>query len=209
MTRGGRRAYDPPMRGSLQLTRWLAILLLLPVAGGVARAQRHERKRVERAEILTMEGEWRQAQLSEDIPAMDQLLADSFLGITASGQVVTKNQQLDRMRSRQLAITKLDMADTKIKISGNLAVVTSLARLEGTANGSPLHGFFRYTRVYNRVQGVGWKITNFEATRVPDDAVLAGMKINGPQAGVGAPPAASPSSLPASRVESSSPKPQS
>ena len=156
-----------------------------------------------------MESEWRQAQLSEDIPQMDQLLSDNFLGVTAGGQVVTKNQQLDRMRSRQIAISKLDMVDTKIKISGNLAVVTSLARLDGTVNGSPLHGSFRYTRVYQRSVGVGWKITNFEATRVPSDTALLGVNTSGPQASAQAPPGASPSSLPASRVEPSSPQPQS
>ena len=156
-----------------------------------------------------MESEWRQAQLSEDIPEMDQLLSDDFLGITAGGQVVTKSQQLDRMRSRQIAISKLDMADTKIKISGNLAVVTSLARLDGTSNGTPLHGFFRYTRVYQRLPASGWKITNFEATRVPSDTAVLGMRTTSPQASVAAPPGASPSSLPASRVESASPRPQS
>ena len=209
MTLGGAGAYDPPMRGFLHQSRWLAVSLLFLVVSGAVSAQRHERKRAERAEILAMENEWRQAQLSEDIPEMDQLLSDNFLGITAGGQVVTKNQQLDRMRSRQIAISKLDMAETKIKISGNLAVVTSLARLDGTSNGSPLHGYFRYTRVYQRSPGTGWKITNFEATRVPNDAALLGVRASGPQASVAAPPVASPSSLPASRVESSSPRPQS
>ena len=209
MTRWGAGAYDPPMRGSLHQSRWLAILLFLSVAGGVAWAQHHERKRVERAEILAMESEWRQAQLSDDIPEMDQLLSDNFLGITAAGQVVTKNQQLDRMRSRQIAISKLDMADTKIKISDNLAVVSSLARLDGTSNGSPLHGYFRYTRVYQRSPGAGWKITNFEATRVSSDTALLGVRASAPQASVAAPPVASPSSLPASRAEPSFPRPQS
>lgn len=152
-------------------------------------AQRHERKRAERAEILSLEGRWRQAQLAEDISAMDKLLSDEFLGITASGQVVTKMQQLDRMRSRALDITRLEMADTKIKISGNLAVVTSLANLEGMSEGSPLHGEFRYTRVYQRVPGDGWQITNFEATRVKG-AGPAGT----PQASSAAPPASAPNS---------------
>ena len=209
MTRRVRRAYHPRMRGSRRQMRPLVLLLLALLASGAVCAQRHEGKRVERVEIRAMEAQWRDAQLSEDIPAMDRLLSDNFLGITAAGQVVTKAQQLDRMRSRQIAISKLDMVDTKIKISGNLAVVTSLARLDGTANGTPLHGSFRYTRVYQRASGDGWKITNFEATRVPHDLGMYGASINPPQASVGAPPAAVPSSLPASRVGSSSPRPPS
>ena len=209
MTRRGKRAYDPPMHGSCRQMRPLAVLLLLLIASRAGLAQHHERKRVERVEIRAMEAQWREAQLSEDISAMDRLLSDDFLGITAAGQVVTKAQQLDRMRSRQIAISKLDMADTKIKISGSLAVVTSLARLDGMSNGAPLRGYFRYTRVYQRAPGDGWKITNFEATRVPNELGRYGASASSPQASVGMPPAAVPSSLPASRVESGSPRPQS
>ena len=184
-----------------------AVLLCLTSSAG--QAQRHERKRVERAEINALEQQWRQAQLAEDIPQMDHLLADDFLGITAAGQVVTKAQQLDRMRSRQLDITRLDMADTKIKISGSLAVVTSLVRLDGTADGAPLRGYFRYTRVYQREPGDGWKITNFEATRVPNGAGVYGPDATSPQARSSMPAASVPSSAPASPARSASPRPQS
>ena len=127
-----------------------------------AHGEHRERKRTERAEIINLEGRWRQAELAEDVTTMDKLLSDEFVGVTASGQVVTKIQQLDRMRTRSLDIKKMELSDTKIKISGNLAVVTSMADLDGTADGSPLQGAFRYTRVYQRVPGDGWKITNFE-----------------------------------------------
>lgn len=189
--------------------RWFVVFAWLSTLGNLAYAQHHERKRTERAEILAMETEWRQAQLTGDTTAMDQLLADDFLGVTAAGQVVTKAQQLDRMRTRQIALAKMDMAQTKIKMSGNLAVVTSVVMLEGTANGAPLHGEFRYTRVYQRTPGSGWKITSFEATRVPDQVGLHGTGVTSPQAGAGMPPAAAPSSHPASLARSGSPRPPS
>ena len=158
----------------------------------------HERKRVELVEILSLEEKWRQAQLSDDTSTMDRLLSDEFLGVTASGQVVTKLQQLDRMRKRSLDIHQLDLSDTKIKISGNLAVVTSLAQIEGMADGSPLHGAYRYTRIYQRQTGDGWKITNFEATHVGRGGP--------PQANSGAPPGALSNSPPASPGGSGSPR---
>ena len=197
------------MCGLSRLPRCLAAVLLVSLAVPVVWAQRHERKRAERAEISALEKQWRQAQLAEDIPEMDHLLSDDFLGITAAGQVVTKAQQLDRMRTREVDLTRFDVSDMKMKISGNLAVVTSLARLDGTMNGHPMRGFFRYTRVYQRTPGDGWKITNFEATRVPDNAALYENGINSPQASSAAPLGASPNSHPASRAGSGSPPPQS
>ena len=167
--------------------------LLLGAMVPCARAEHRERKRTERVEILELEQRWRQAQLADDTVSMDKLLSDEFLGITASGQVVTKLQQLDRMRTRALDVHKLDLSDTKIKINGPIAVVTSLAQIEGTAEGQPLHGAFRYTRVYQRLPGGGWKITNFEATRVGRPA-----PVPPPQASAVEPPGAASSSRPAS-----------
>ncbi|MGI4829358.1 MAG: nuclear transport factor 2 family protein [Janthinobacterium lividum] len=197
------------MCGSIRSLRWLVLLLLVSLSSVAGVAQKHERKRMERAEISTLEQEWKQAQMSEDIPMMDHLLSDDFLGITASGQLVTKVQQLDRMRTRQFEIRRFDMADTKIKISGRLAVVTSLVRLDAISSGAPLVGYFRYTRVYQRAQGDDWKITNFEATRVPNGAGAYGPDPSFPQAGSVTPPAAVPSSPKASRAKFASLQPQS
>ncbi len=165
LTHSYRSRYYPPMRGRKRFLSGISLLVvLLPL---MAFAQHRERKRAERAEIGRLEQEWRQAQVTGDIPEMDRLLAEDFLGITAAGRVVTKAQQLDRMRTRQIDLHRLDMSDTKMKISGNLAVVTSLAALDGIMDGHPIKGWFRYTRVYQRSPAAGWRITNFEATRVP------------------------------------------
>ena len=95
-----------------------------------------------------MEQAWRAAQLANDVPAMDKLLSDDYVGITMTGQVVTKHQQLDRMRNRQLVLTRIDMDDMKVKLIGSTAVVTSLINIDGTMEGSDVHGMYRYTRVY-------------------------------------------------------------
>jgi ketosteroid isomerase-like protein len=122
-----------------------------------------------RSEIEGLEAQWRQAQLANDTDAMDKLLSDDYLGITAFGQVVTKQQQLDRMRTHTFVITKLDLSDVKIKLIGHhAAIVTSLAQVEGNNDGHQLHGSFRYTRVYQRMPSGLWNVTSFEATHVPE-----------------------------------------
>ncbi len=128
-----------------------------------------------RDQIEALETQWKNAILSNDIEAMDRLLSDDYLGITASGQVVTKPQQLDRMRTHTFAISTLDVSDVKIKlISQHAAIVTSLAQVEGSNEGRPMHGSFRYMRAYQRIPGTSlWKITSFEATRVPNHLTQA------------------------------------
>ena len=196
------------MRGLRRPSRVLVFLCPLFVTM-LAFAQRHEHKRQERAEIYALEEQWRQAQLSENVPVMDHLLADQFVGVTAAGQVVTKTQQLERMRTRELDLSKLAISDSKIKISGDLAVVTSLAQVDGSSDGRPMRGYFRYTRVYQREPGAGWKITNFEATRVRNVTGIYEPTASSPQATAARPPAAGASSPPASPAAPGSPRPQS
>ena len=87
------------------------------------------------------------------------------------------------MRSRAVSLSKMDLSDIKVKLIGTtVAVVTSRAEIVGTGENGPLNGTFRYTRVYQRLPGGSWKITSFEATRVPADG--AGHK---PETPVGPP----------------------
>jgi ketosteroid isomerase-like protein len=127
----------------------------------------HPRRKDEwKHQVEKLEDVWRTAQLNADVDAMDKLLSDDYVGITMSGQVVTKIQQLDRMRNRTMVLTTMVLDDVKVKLIGTTAIVTSRAEVEGTDDGTPMHGNFRYTRVYTRLPSGSWKITNFEATRV-------------------------------------------
>jgi len=152
-------------RASLPVRLLLLLASLLLVSSALAVPHRGDRMR---DQIEALEQQWRQAALANDTEKMDHLLADDFLGITASGQVVTKLQQIDRMRAHQVTISRLDVSDTRIKLlSHHAAIVTSLAQVEGSNEGRPIHGSFRYTRVYRRLPNGTWRITSFEATRIP------------------------------------------
>jgi ketosteroid isomerase-like protein len=127
----------------------------------------HEKKHDAKRQVEALEEQWRQAQLGGDVATMDKLLSDDYIGITMTGQVNTKTQQLDRMRMHKISLTKLDVGERQVKLIGSIAIVTSRAEVEGTNEGVPVKGTYRYTRVYQRLPSGAWKITSFEATRVP------------------------------------------
>lgn len=176
------------MQLRLRQTLVLATALLLAVApvlaqNGHGRVGRGH-KREERQTIEQLERALQKAQLDGDTTTLEHLLSDDYLGISPNGELSTKAQQIDHMRARQLVITKYNVDDMKIKLAGATAIVTSEVELEGTIDGSPLHGRYRYMRVYQRVAPDDWRVTSFEATRVrPQDAA--------PEQAV-TPPAASP-----------------
>ncbi len=126
-----------------------------------------EKKHAAKQQVEALEEQWRQAQLAGDVAAMDKLLSDDYIGISMTGQVNTKAQQLDRMRLHKVALVKLDLGERQVKLIGSIAIVTSRAEVEGTNDGAVIKGTYRYTRVYQRLPSGVWKITSFEATRVP------------------------------------------
>lgn len=146
----------------------LAVVLAC-VAAASAMPVRHTHRRAQE-QIADLEQQWRSATLDADAGTLEKLLSDDFVGISWTGQVNTKAMQLDRVRTRKLQLSRLDVTDRKIKILPRVAIVTSTAHIEGTNEGAPMTGVFRYTRVYQRTPSGAWRITNFEATRVPDPA---------------------------------------
>jgi ketosteroid isomerase-like protein len=150
----------------------LAVTVL--VCGGSGDAQHPKRHDQYKHQVEKLEEVWRAAQLSGDVAAMDQLLSDDYVGITMSGQVVTKMQQLDRMKNRTTVLSKMELSDVKVKLIGSTAIVQSLAEVDGSTDGEPIHAIFRYTRVYSRLASGTWKITNFEATRVGPPSMHGG-----------------------------------
>jgi len=127
-----------------------------------------EHKRDYKREIEAVEQQWRAAQLAGDVATMDKLLAEDYFGISVAGDLNNKTQQLERLQKRMLVFTKIEISDVKIKLVGRVGIVTSLAQIEGSNEGVPMMGSFRYTRVYKRYPDGSWKITNFEVTRIPD-----------------------------------------
>lgn len=144
----------------------MVLLAIMEATPGLAFGGKEAKKQDFKRQVQALEEQWRGAQLSGDLVTMDKLLSDDYVGITMTGQVNTKTQQLERARRHLLQFSRLDLIDTKVKLLGQVAIVTSLACVEGTNDGTPVAGNFRYTRIYHHLPSGTWKITNFEATRI-------------------------------------------
>ncbi|MGA3265017.1 MAG: nuclear transport factor 2 family protein [Terracidiphilus sp.] len=136
-----------------------------PVQAGMPRSQKHESRHA----IDLLEEAWRNAVLKSNIAAMDALLADDFMAITSSGTLQTKDQTLANLRSGRVHFTALDLSDSKVRFYGTTALVTSLAKVKGTAAEGDISGCYRYTRVYVRDARGKWKIVSFEASMIRQD----------------------------------------
>ncbi len=158
----------PYRRRSLQIA---AVLLVVWCGGAFAISPIHGVKpgrHSDRSTIERMENQWRTAILQGDVAALDRLVADDFLSISSNGTLMDKQEFLRRASTRKRTVTRLDISETKIRMRQDSAIVTSRADVEGKDEEGALRGVFRYTRVYIRLPNSGWKISNFEITRVRD-----------------------------------------
>ena len=152
----------------------LAATVALCLAAGPLRAAydekvvklKKETRRAESREIESLEESWRQAMLNSDATALEKLLSEDFLGISANGTLSDKEQYLRRVGSRVNQFSRIDLMDMKVRVQPTSAVAISQAHVSGLLDGRPIDGVYRYTKVYGRAAGGTWRVLNFEATRV-------------------------------------------
>ncbi|MEO6910471.1 MAG: nuclear transport factor 2 family protein [Edaphobacter sp.] len=137
----------------------------LPACPAFASAAPHAKRPDAKQQVEALEEQWRKAQIAGDTATMDKMLSDDYVGISMTGEVDTKAQQLRRVIDRRLMLTKIELSDRKVKLVGAIAIVTSRAEVEGTNDGVSVKGMYRYTRIYRHLPSGQWKITSFEATR--------------------------------------------
>jgi ketosteroid isomerase-like protein len=185
---------------SLALIAFACIALGASQTGWCQQQSEHNHRHLYQKQVEALEQQWRQAQLHGDAAAIDRLLADDYIGITANGTLQNKEQTLTRMRARTTIIKQLDLSEVKVSVHGETASVTCRADVQSTQNGVERGGTFRYTRVYQHRAGV-WKIVNFEGTRINPGANATGANSGAaesePTSPTGSTPAAGQSSVPA------------
>lgn len=143
-----------------------AVLAMIGVAScpAMPRAERHET----RHQIEHLEDAWCSAILHGNSTAMDALLADDYMSISATGILQSKDQTLANLRAGSLHFTSIELSDRKIRFYGTTALVTSRAEVSGKGPDGDLSGSYRYTRVYVKdVRGV-WRIVSFEASKIKE-----------------------------------------
>ena len=96
----------------------------------------------------------RQAQLHNDVAALDELLAPDLLFTGHLGQLASKADDLAAHRARLLRLTEARVVERHLQLHPSFAVVSTLLQLVGHYDGQPIDQQMRYTRVW-AVTGVG------------------------------------------------------
>lgn len=123
-------------------------------------------------EIAACEARLRDAQLAADVDALDRLIADDLLFTGPDGQLATKAQDLEAHRSGTVRFREHLPEELRVRRVGPDVAISALrARLAVEVAGTLYRGTYRYTRVWARESGAGWRVVGGQVSQIPDAPV--------------------------------------
>jgi hypothetical protein len=117
-------------------------------------------------EVIKAENELFSAQLSSDVDTLDRLLSDDLIAVAPSGQILTKEMDLNAHREKSMTIEEASSEINDIRLTGDVALSIVTMTAKGKLMGKPLVGRFRYFRVWKCV-GQTWKVIGASIQMLP------------------------------------------
>ena len=118
-------------------------------------------------QLIDLEKQRSQAVVKGDTAALDKMTAEDYEFTNPLGEVKTKAQILQDIKSGELKYESIDLDDVKARVYGNAAVVTGRTTTKGQYGGKDVSGQYRFTRVYTKRNG-GWQSVAFQQTRIAE-----------------------------------------
>lgn len=141
----------------------IAAAVLLGLPAWLARATQTESEAGQ--EVLRVEEEQDQAFAKGDTAVLDRIWADDVVYTSASGQVFNKSQYLARFRSGTRKFDSFAHDDIRVRIYGNMAVLTGRSTSVFHDAGKLSATTRRFTHIYVKLDG-RWRLVAHQVTDV-------------------------------------------
>jgi ketosteroid isomerase-like protein len=145
----------------------LAVGLVVLVFGATILAQTQAQPKSGSAEqeLIKLENEWADAWVKSDIAFFERIEADDYTWTAPEGFVMTKVQDLALLKSGRSVITSWVLADMKVRVYGDAAVVTGRCTTKETYKGEDVSGQFRWTDTWVKRAG-HWQCVAGHSSRI-------------------------------------------
>lgn len=108
-----------------------------------------------------------QAMVAGDVETLGEILADKLTYVHTTGQVDTKENFLQTLRTGSLRYLSAQPDEVEINLYGGVAVLTGRSRMRIQIGHKADEFWIRFIDVYARLAGV-WKQVAWQSTRLPD-----------------------------------------
>jgi ketosteroid isomerase-like protein len=119
------------------------------------------------ADALQAEDARYKAQIGNDFEALDRLFAKDLVYIHSSTVQDTKASFTESLRSGKVSYHSMERSDTKVRVFGNVAIITGKAVFEVTSRGRDMTLNLLFHAVWVR-RDSGLQFVSWQATRLPE-----------------------------------------
>jgi hypothetical protein len=146
---------------NLKIQLALALLLLMTTT------QAQESATDDAGRILSLETIWNQAELQQDTPAIEHLLAEKFIYVDVDGSLQTKTEFLNGIKNRpeHIEVIGVEPGSAKVFLYENSAVASGIYREKGTLHGKLYSHRGRFTDTWIK-QGSAWVCVASQSTLI-------------------------------------------
>ncbi|RKS23217.1 uncharacterized protein DUF4440 [Flavobacterium endophyticum] len=113
-----------------------------------------DKTEITRENVVEAENKLFSAQLVSNVDELDQLLHDDLVAVAPTGQILTKEMDLNSHKAKTMIIEDASTEIDDIRIMGDTALSIVTMTAKGKMMGTPLEGKFRYFRVWKRFDGM-------------------------------------------------------
>ena len=103
--------------------------------------------------------------LDKDSGALDRIWADDLSFVNLHGELLSKKDRMDNIKTGATAFKSIQLSDKKIRAYGEAAVATCKVVLEAQYSGQEGSGDYRVTTVWARPNGA-WQMVAVQMTRI-------------------------------------------
>ena len=145
----------------------LSVTFVLGMLSLGLQAQGHEAQVQREQELRQVEKKWDTAIVARDIPVLDDILNDDFQFIDSAGNVHSKAEILEGIKSSKATTEPFETEDVQVRVYGTTAILTGRFTQRVIYEGKTYTGQFRYTDVYVKREG-SWRAVSAHASRIPE-----------------------------------------
>ena len=145
------------MSNSLRIAA-IATAIVVPFVGFTAARSAGS----DEATLVALNETYQHAVMTDDVPALDRILASNYLLYSSRDKPITKQGVLDDARENHYTVNA--SSDVQARVWGDTGVVTARLDQKGTSqDGSAFDVTVRFTDVYVRTPQ-GWRLVSAHAT---------------------------------------------
>ncbi|CAN5772205.1 hypothetical protein BH18ACI4_BH18ACI4_00290 [soil metagenome] len=142
----------------------LMITVLFLAARQMREAKPGQNGNVEQT-IRQLDREWIEAYPRRDTAALERIYAADLIVTNPDGSVGNKAEEIALIASGTFTFQSITNEDVRVRVLGDMAVVTGRSMMNGQYKDQDISGGYRYTDVYMKRQG-RWQAVALQITRI-------------------------------------------